>query len=166
MKVELTSDEMRLAAVAGVNRRINAMERRRRGAHGFDRDHEAWQIDVEGCLAEAAVAKALGLGFDPVVGRLDTAEGDVAAGVQVRSTRYGYDRDNVGCLLMHDSDADSDAFVLVCGSYGRYRLAGWIRGGDGKQPAFHRNHKGRWAYWVEQRFLRPFDPATFLAPPV
>lgn len=162
MIVELEPYELARWAHAGVDRRISAMTKKRKGAHGFDRDYEAWQIDVEGLLAEAAVAKALGVYFNPVVGDLDTALGDVLPGLQVRSTRYGFDRTNVGCLLMHDSDSDDDRFILVCGAYGVYRIAGWIEGEHGKQPSFKKHHKGRWAYWVPQSALKPFDPKDVL----
>lgn len=158
VKVELDENELRRWAHAGIDRRISAMAKKRKGAHGFDREGEAWQIDIEGLCAEAAVAKALGVYFNPVVGELDTTLGDVLPGVQVRSTRYGYDRTNVGFLLCHDTDADTDRFVLVCGAYGHYRIAGWILGENGKQPAYKKQYKGRWAYWVPQCDLQAFEP--------
>jgi hypothetical protein len=160
MKVDLTPEEMRRWAYAGVDRRISAMAMGRKGAHGFDREFEAWQIDIEGLLAEAAVAKALNLWFSPITGELDTHLGDVAPGIQVRSTRHGYDKTNIGNLLIHDSDKDDDRFILVVGSYGKYRIAGWIHGRDGKQEKWKRQHKGRWAYWVQQENLKPFEPKT------
>lgn len=158
MKVDLSPEEMRRWAYAGIDRRIAAMGRGAKGAHGFDREHEAWQIDVEGMLAEAAVAKALGVYFAPSVNGIDTHIGDVIKGVQVRSTRHGYNSSTVGCLLLHDSDRDDDRFVLVCGAYGRYRIPGWIHARDGKHDKFKRQHKGRWAYWVGQEWLKPFEP--------
>ncbi len=158
MIVEFDPEELRRWAHAGIDRRISAMLKKRKGAHGFDRDYEAWQIDVEGLLAEAAVAKALGVYFAPATTSLDTALGDVLPGLQVRSTRYGFDRTDKGFLLMHDSDADDHRFILVCGSYGKYRIAGWIEGEHGKQPSYKRHHKGRWAYWVPQSALKPFEP--------
>ena len=162
MKIDFDPEELRRWAHAGIDRRISAMLAKRRGAHGFDREFEAWQIDVEGLLAEAAVAKALGVYFNPTVGALDTELGDVLPGIQVRSTRYGYDRTDKGFLLMHDSDDDEHRFILVCGAYGHYRIAGWIEGRHGKQDAYHRHHKGRWAYWVPQSALKPFEPKTLV----
>jgi hypothetical protein len=163
VNVELTYDELTRWAHEGVNRRISAMEAKRRGAHGFDRQAEAWQIDVEGMLAEAAVAKALNVWFAPVTGKLDTQLGDVLPGVQVRSTRYGYDRTDKGFLLLHKTDNDSDRFVLVCGAYGKYRIAGWIEAGHAKDEKLWKCYRERWAFWVPQSWLKPFDPEEFRA---
>ena len=155
--IEFTPVEMQSIAYYGVDRRIDSLAKKRKGAHGFDREYEAWSIDIEGCMGEAAVAAGLGVVYAPVIGTLDTERGDVVHGVQVRTTRYGFDRAGVGCLLLHDSDSDSDRFVLACGSNGTYRLAGWIQGIHGKQQAFIKHNKGRWAYWVPQSALQPFS---------
>lgn len=155
MIVTFTPDEMRRWAYAGVDRRVSAIEKGRRGAHGFNRD-DFWQLDVEGMLAEAAVARALGVFFSPVTGHLDTALGDVIPGVQVRSTKY-----KSGSLLVHDSDADDDRFLLVTGSSGTYHLAGWIMGSKGKLKKFIKEYKGRSAYWVPQSALTPFSVDDF-----
>lgn len=155
MIVTFTADEMRRWAYAGVDRRVSAIERKRMGAHGFNRD-DFWQLDLEGLLAEAAVAKALGVYFAPITGALDTALGDVIPGVQVRSTKY-----KSGSLLVHDSDADTDTFLLVTGSSGTYTIAGTILGGAGKKKSYWKVYKDRGAYWVPQSALAPFDPADF-----
>lgn len=153
MIVEFTTDELRHLAYRGVDRRVSAIERGRAGAHGFNRD-DFWQLDVEGLLAEAAVAKALGVYYSPVTGSLDTELGDVLPGVQVRSTKY-----DSGHLLIHKTDSDTDRFVLVCGAAPRYRICGWIRGQDGKREGFWKTHRGRSAFWVPQEKLREFKPA-------
>ena len=94
--VEFTSDELRRWAYSGVDRRISAMAKNRKGAHGFNRT-DFWEIDIEGLCAEAAVAKAFSVHYSPVTGALDTRIGDVLHGVQVRSTKY-----DTGSLLVHD----------------------------------------------------------------
>lgn len=150
MRVALTTDEMILYGSAGIARCANAMERQRKGAHGFNRDYERWQIDVEGLLAEAAAAKALSLPYSPVVGRLDTHEGDIGPGLQVRSTKY-----NTGSLLVHDRDPEDDIFILVTGVYGIYDIRGWIKAKHAKQPQLWKVYKGRGAFWVPQSMLQP-----------
>jgi len=155
--VSFTPDELRMWAHRGCDRRCSAIEKGRKGAHGFNRD-DFWQIDIEGLLAEAAVAKALGIYYAPVTGALDTSLGDVLPGVQVRSTKY-----LTGNLLMHDSDADDHKFILVVGGSGEYRLAGWILGKRGKLKKYIKSNKGRSAYWVPQEDLVPFDPDEFRA---
>lgn len=156
MRVDLTHEEIRRWAYAGVDRRVSAMQHNRKGAHGFNRS-DFWQLDVEGLLAEAAVAKAMGVWYAPITGSLDTHEGDVRAGVQVRSTKY-----LTGSLLIHDSDPDHDKFVLVTGQNGAYNLAGWIYGHEGKLKKYTKTYKGRTAYWVPQKALRPFKREEFL----
>lgn len=152
MRIALTSEELLLFGSAGLNRAINAMEKRRAGAHGFDRFTERWQIDVEGVLTEAAAAKALGLPYEPCVGELDTLDGDIGPGLQVRGTKY-----SSGCLLVHDSDVDDHRFILVTGIYGVYDIRGWIFAKDGKKKSLWKVYKDRGAYWVPQDKLRPMD---------
>lgn len=151
MRIEFTHDEIRRWAYAGVDRRVSAMAAGRKGAHGFNRD-DFWQLDLEGLLAEAAVAKALGVYFSPVTGQLDTTLGDVLPGLQVRSTKY-----KSGSLLVHERDPDDDRFLLVVGAQGVYDIPGWIHGRDGKKPEFWKVYKDRGAFWVPQAALQPFD---------
>lgn len=155
MRVEFTADELRRWAYAGVDRRVSAIQKKRKGAHGFNRD-DFWQLDLEGLLAEAAVARALGVYFAPVTGELDTTLGDVLPGVQVRSTKYAN-----GSLLVHDSDADTDTFLLVTGSSGVYDVVGTIVGAEAKKQKFIKTYKGRSAYWVPQAALTAFAPEDF-----
>jgi hypothetical protein len=146
--IVLDPPELRAAAIAGIDRRISAMQKQRRGNHGFDRE-DFWRIDIEGACAEAAVAKFLAVPFSPVVGALDTALGDVA-GLQVRSTKYGS-----GSLLIHNSDADDHIFILVTGENGKYALRGWRYARDCKHPSLWKTYKGRGSFWVPQDMLLP-----------
>lgn len=152
MRVALTTAEMIEYGSAGIARCANAMEKQRKGAHGFNRDYERWQIDVEGLLAEAAAAKALNLPYAPTVGSLDTADGDIGPGLQVRSTKY-----NTGSLLVHDRDPEDHYFILVTGVYGVYDIRGWIQAKHAKQPEWWKTYKGRGAYWVAQQYLQPMN---------
>lgn len=152
MRVALTTAELILYGAAGLARTANALDKRREGAHGFNRHFERWQIDVEGVLAEAAAAKALNLPYEPCVGELDTLEGDIAPGIQVRGTKY-----HSGSLLVHDKDLDDHAYILVTGVYGVYDIRGWIWAKEGKKKKYWKMHKERGAYWIAQEFLRPMD---------
>lgn len=152
MEVTLDLEEVRRWAYAGVDRRVSAMEKKRKGAHGFNRS-DFWQLDIEGLLAEAALAKALGVHFAPVTGALDTDLGDVLPGVQCRSTKY-----ETGSLLVHKTDSDTDAFVLVTGAAPTYHIRGFITGAMGKNPEFTKTYKGRTAFWVPQSALAAPDP--------
>lgn len=157
MRIAFTTEELVRYGTYGLSRCANALEMRRAGAHGFDRHNERWQIDVEGVLTEAAAAHALGLPYEPCVGELDTLDGDIGPGLQVRGTRYPK-----GSLLVHDSDVDDHKFILVTGIYGVYDVRGWIFASEGKDKALWREYKGRGAYWVPQDKLRPLD--TVLLP--
>lgn len=150
MRIALTDEEMEFCVMSGGRRTINALSRGRRGAHGFNRDFERWQIDIEGVMTEMAAAKALGLTYTPTVGRLDSDEGDVGPGLQVRGTKYA-----TGSLLVHDSDHDDHRFILVTGIYGVYDIRGWIFARDGKDKKLWKEYKGRGAYWVPQAKLLP-----------
>lgn len=151
-RIALTDEEMLSCVTAGASRTINALSRGRRGAHGFNRDFERWQIDIEGVMTEMAAAKALGLTYTPTVGRLDSDEGDIGPGLQVRGTKYA-----TGSLLVHDSDHDSHRFILVTGIYGVYDIRGWIYASEGKKPELWKVYKKRGAFWVAQELLRPLN---------
>lgn len=152
MRIALTTEEMVRYGSAGLARTANALEMRRVGAHGFDRNHERWQIDVEGVLTEAAAAKALNLPYKPVVGELDTLLGDIGPGLQVRGTKYP-----TGSLLIHNKDLDDDIFILVTGIYGVYDIRGWIHARDGKLEKLWKMYKNRGAFWVGQEWLKPIE---------
>lgn len=151
MQVDFTPDELRMWAHRGVDRRCSAIEKKRKGAHGFNRT-DFWELDVEGLLAEAAVAKGLGIYYAPVTGALDTALGDVLPGIQVRSTKY-----KNGSLLIHKTDADDDKFLLVTGAQGSYDVRGWIVGSEGKRQEYWKLYKERGAFWVPQSALNPLS---------
>jgi hypothetical protein len=151
-RIALTDEEMLSCVTAGGARTINALSKGRRGAHGFNRDFERWQLDIEGVMCEAAAAKALGLTYSPTVGRLDTDLGDIGPGLQVRGTKY-----STGSLLIHDTDNDRDRFILVTGIYGVYDIRGWIYAEHGKSERLWKMYKGRGAYWIPQDMLQPIE---------
>lgn len=150
MIVELKWSEVLICAQAGTMRRVYALRNGIGNAHNGGPD-DPWDADIEGCAAELAVCKALGVfwsgmevaGSDKRVGTPD------AGGVQVRSTRR-----TSGSLILHDGDADDDAFVLVVGRIPRLDIKGWIYGRDGKRADFWRSESVRCpAFFVPQSSL-------------
>tara|TARA_R110000787_G_scaffold123223_1_gene234169 strand:- start:699 stop:1181 length:483 start_codon:yes stop_codon:yes gene_type:complete len=139
-------------AVAGIMRRVSALNKSRGAQHGITPDRE-WQADIEGLAGEYVLAKHLGKFWQPVVGRLDTDEGDVH-GLQVRTTAW-----KNGCLIVNKKDPDDDPFVLVTGdnSVGfNWYIRGWMYGRDAKKDEWWKaKQKDRYAYFVEQKHLRP-----------
>ena len=127
MIVELTAQEVMVTAFAGVHRAVQGRFWRK-NAHGFKDD--GLSAHIQGVLAEQAVAK--------LTGRYWTGLGKIrnedVLGLQVRSVDQPHKR-----LLLHQSDADDDIFVLVIVDrvrFDRPNVVGWIRGRDGKQPGY------------------------------
>jgi hypothetical protein len=145
--VELTPAELLLASTVGCMRQVANLRDGRRDAHGAQRE-SGWQLHVEGACGELAVAKALGLFWSGSIGNLRAAD---VGEVQVRTrSRDDYD------LIVHPSDPDGAAFVLVVGTAPRFKLVGWLPGREAK----HQRHwldpaGGRPAFFVKQSWLYP-----------
>lgn len=147
MEVTLTPEEMLQASVTGARRRILALEQGRKDRYGWG-NMDYWGIDIEGCLAELAAAKAMGLYWG---GISDSArdEGDIN-GIEVRSTKY-----KKGSLILHPDDPDERVFILVVGAAPEYNVAGWIRAKHGKKDKWwQERQKGRPCYFVPQDALK------------
>lgn len=154
MIVRLNPAECRMAAQAGVERRLGAIARSSHEVYGKAAGQDYWTIDVEAVAAEIAVAKHLGLFWGPAESAAaDKAAGDLPGGIQIRWTR----RDN-GKLILHTRDADEHRFVLVCGAMPTFRIAGAIRGRDGKIQDFWWTQAPRPAFFVPQSALEPLEP--------
>lgn len=155
MRVELTLEEIRVAASVGIERRLRAIARNRQHRHSW-RGGDVWEIDIQGAAAEMAVAKAVGRYWT------DTAdpdyEGDVGQNVQVRWTARPD-----GSLLLHPDDKPEHAFVLVTGQIPQFEIRGWLWGAHGKDPRFWREDTGRPAFFVPQAALRLFVPKAAVA---
>jgi len=148
-QVRLSFGEVVLAANAGVMRRVNAL--RGGWADRFGAPADAWTADIEGCCAELAVAKTLGVYWHAYARNPKDLPGDVG-GWQVRSTWR-----TTGRLIIHPEDTDAAVFVLVVGQAPYYRIAGWIRGLDAKRDEWWKEGDGRPAYFVPQRDLIPWE---------
>lgn len=151
IRVSLTDYELRLAAHAGVERQLEALRLGRQDNHGFA--GAGWDLHIEGACAEVAVAKATGRYWDAVVRRPEDLAGDVGRGLQVRSTR----RSN-GCLIIHPTDPDEAAFVLVVAAPPAFNIIGWIRGREAKRDEWWREDTGRPAFFVPQGGLTDVQP--------
>lgn len=152
IRIELTSSEIMLAAQAGVMRQVENLKRREgQNTHGYD-ERNPWQIHIEGCCGEMAVAKYLGLYWK---GKGQRGEADVAD-MDVR-TRPFHDAD----LILHKSDPSSRIFWHVTGVNGIYMIHGWIIAHEGQEEAFwsDKYNNGRPAYFVPNIDLR--DPQSY-----
>lgn len=111
---------------------------------------QGWTEAVEGACGEMALAKLLGVFWSGAVGNLDAAD---VGHLQVRTTALPK-----GSLILHPTDADDEIFILMIGTAPAFQAVGWCFGREGKQQRFWHDPtgKGRWAFFVPQRLLRPF----------
>ena len=145
-QINLTSEELRLAASVGIARQIDNIAAGRRQRHGKSALGD-WQMHIEGACGEFAVAKFLGLFWSGNVG--DLCAHDVGKHEVRQRSRGNYD------LVIYEGDHDDSPYWLVTGLNGRYMIRGWIYGREGKKPEYFRSYGGRPpAYFVPQGALR------------
>ena len=144
ISIELTSSEIMGAAITGVMRQTQNLKLGRKPAYGAGKDND-WQLNIEGALGEAALAKHLdhywlgtGVLRSPDVGKVD-----------VRTTTHPKGR-----LIIHKEDPDDRRFYLLIGCNGKYMLHGSIMGADAKRDEWWSDpNTGRPAYFVPQSAL-------------
>jgi hypothetical protein len=153
MDVALTSDEMLHAAQVGIQRQIQNLIEERRPAHGAD-DQNDWQKQVEGAMGEKAVSVVTGIPWD---GNLGDLEADDVGPYQVRTrSQHRYD------LTIYPKDRNDKIFILVTGINGKYKVQGWIRGGEAKQRQYWKAYtSGRPAYFVPKEALHDIKDLIF-----
>ena len=146
--ITLNRQELRAAAQAGIERRLNGIAKKRPQLYGADSRHNEWQIDIIGSIAEYAVAKHLNIYWEPAtnIDRLDTLPGDVAH-YQIRSTCWP-----TGQLIVHERDKNEAPFILAIVNNNEIRLAGWLYGYEAKKTGEIRDHGDR---WIAQNLLHP-----------
>jgi hypothetical protein len=147
--VPLEWREVRLAGLAGVDRRLMNLCHRTADRNGApSRDH-GWDIDIQGAIGEMAVAKHFGFywfGGWP----LRVGDGDVGRH-QVRSTTLEH-----GGLIVHPDDPDDVPFILVLvGQPHRPRIVGWMSGKEAKQDRYWRSDVRDPTFIVPQSALHP-----------
>jgi hypothetical protein len=157
--IRLTEEELIMGAMQGVLRRVNAIMHDRRdnvsGELPNEREFDGWGVDIEGALGEMAFAKYRDTYWS---GAADFREGDVGD-TEVRTTKH-----RGGSLLLYPTSENDKRFALMIGSIGVYRVAGWIRGKDGKQQKYWREMgqgSGRCAFMVPQDELKPVPAVPF-----
>lgn len=132
-KVVLTPEEIFMGVQVGARRQVLSM---RDGLQNRDGHIANWDDEIEGALAEVATAKHLGVWFDPSNGKYKAKD---VAQYHVRQTKL-----ENGRLIIRPTDPEGD-YLLVIGSLGTYRIAGWIKSSLAKQSPF----------WVELDNGRP-----------
>ena len=149
IKVDLTPSQIFQGANAGVLRQVQNIKKNRTPRYGSGSQND-WQLHIEGCLGELALASYLGLFWDANLGMLSRGDvGDLE--VRTRSKHY-YD------LIIHDGDKDTSKYVLVTGVNGSYQIHGWLWGFEGKRKEYWSDPAGdRAAYFIKKSNLRSLD---------
>ena len=141
----LDKSEAFSAAVAGLMRRFKAIERGAQNNSSY-KQADPLSTDVHGAIAEALVAKTLGLYWNPAT--YDRSRADVGFDIEVRSTPNPN-----GKLAVRPADKDSRKFYLVVGLYPDIKIVGWIYGKEAKQDKYWRdkdekNNKIEHPHWA------------------
>lgn len=147
--INLSQAELHLAAQMGCMRQISNLFQGRQDAHGCSVE-VGWQVHIEGCAGELAVAKYLNLFWN---GNFENLKADDVGQFQVRTADSHGKR-----LILHDKDPDDRIFILATGMAPRFLIQGWIKAEDGKQSRYWADPAyGRPAYFVPKEVLQPMD---------
>jgi len=147
--IKLTATEISLGAHIGVRRNIESVLSGRGDTVGNADD--TWSSNIDGALAEVAVAKHLNLWLDPNLGKF----GDADVGEwHIRATKY-----KKGHLHLKPQDK-SGKYLLVIGTFDTWRIAGWIDAEQARQEKYFRVMKKERptpCYWIPQDDLNPLE---------
>ena len=155
MLIELKGYEMMQGALCGIMRQLTNLKKGHKNAHGLGNGKD-WQVNVEGALAEMALAKFLDVYWTNGEFRAP----DVGV-VDVRSTHHMN-----GCLIVHDEDDSGRVFWLLTGENGKYTIRGWMYGyeAQNKEKYWKDPVGGRPAYFVPQSDLHKADDRPMVKP--
>lgn len=122
--VRLTAEQLEEAAVAGVQRRVNAITRYRTSQHPGDQPPIEWEYDIRGAIAEYGVCLAYGQKFSGFVPRNIRGERD-AGPLEVRTLCTDLTRG----LAEKWKDPDYLPLVLTMVKKDRVMIVGWETAG-------------------------------------
>ena len=124
----------------GANRNLVSMKDGRKAAHGLLASDPGWNNHIHGMCGEMAVAKVLGVYFEPTINTFKKA--DIGDSVQVKTrTSHTYD------LIVRRDDCDAHWFVLVTGVGFEFRVWGAILGKDARRAEYLKDHGNRERAW-------------------
>ena len=150
MRVQLTYSEIILGAMAGVHRRVEYLKSGLSNRYQPSME-QIWGAQIEGALAEQALAKGLNKYFS---GKGEFGQSDLDEDIECRATSWPDGR-----LILHDADKDEARYYLLVGEVGHYRIIGSIYGWEGKKKEYldDPNKTGKSAYYVPQSELEPYE---------
>ena len=149
VEVKLTPSQIMMAAHCGTMRQTMNLKNRKPATYGAGHLND-WQLHIEGCLGEMAVASYLNLYWDGNLGFFSKAD---VGSLEVRTaSNHRYN------LILHPADKDDSKFILLTGVNGSYQIHGWIYGREGKKEEFWRDPLGgRPAFFVGKEHLHPIE---------
>ena len=159
--IVLSWSEIVTAAGVGVLRHVSALRNTMRQVNGADPDD--WTIDIDGALAELAVAKHLQLPWDMFAplgafNRPDVGPYQVKANGRARRNAAHDD------LIVKESDPIGDPYISVLNFPPRFEICGWIAGVEAKNKRYwcDRLAPGRDAYLVPRADLKSLETLPHL----
>jgi len=129
--MRLDQGEAFTAAVAGLQRQFRAIQRKANNLPSYEMRDE-FVTHIHGAIAEATVAKALGMYCN--MSSPDRGIADVGVNVEVRSSTNPKAK-----MPIRAKDKDDAKFYFVVGIYPNTEVIGWKLGKDCKQDR----------YWVD-----------------
>jgi len=147
--IKLGYGQLSMASHVAVMRRASNMLKQIAPKHGATNGEGSWEIDINGCCAELAVARYLNLFWCGALNNFRAR--DVGGLVDVRSrSKHHYQ------LILHPDDPDDVPFVLVWAHPPDFELTGWLLAREGKQQEFWSDPAGgRPAFFVPKERLHP-----------
>lgn len=139
MKVKLNNAEMLSGVIAGARRMVASIQKNLSDSTGCTRE---WSKEIEGALAEVAVAKTYGLYWNPDEGLYKAKD---VGQYHVRQTEL-----DDGRLIIRPGDPDG-VYVLVTGKHGNYEIVGKCQSEDVKKDEYKKAPNGRPGAWFIPR---------------
>jgi hypothetical protein len=149
--VTLDWNELRFAALVGIERYIDNLKLGTQHTNGTPMSAPGWEMNIFGACGEMAVAKHLGLYWN---GALGNWKADDVGEYQVRTSK----RDNAD-LRLHPTDRGDRKFILLTGLTHVFKIVGWLKAEDGKREEYWRagGKDTPHAFWVPQNVLNPMS---------
>lgn len=129
--ITLTWTEMMVASYVGSARNVQSLKQNWEPAAGVGTSN-TWTPNVEGAAGEMAVAKALGVYWQPIVG--NNLADDVGP-YQVR-TNISRKHDD---LCLRPKDRADRIYISVLSFAPEFHILGWIDGESGKDQKWYRD---------------------------
>lgn len=129
-----------------------------RGDHAYEHDEVGWKAHIEGAAAEYAVAKFLGIFWEPFCNQPHdrfVRKPDVGP-FQVRNA----EKHNYRLTLRQGRDQEKRnvPFILCTGIIPNFRVRGWLYGREVMVDKYWQDPNGKgFAWWAPVKDLRPMD---------